>query len=59
MNNLSAGGAEIGEFKHLFLSGGWDDFVSKKGNPSPDLGFSIRFADEDLKYLLTTTPIPK
>jgi phospholipid/cholesterol/gamma-HCH transport system substrate-binding protein len=53
------GGAELQLFKHLFLSGGWDDFASNKGNSSPYVGFSIRFADEDLKYLLTTTPIPK
>jgi len=44
---------------HIYLSAGWDDFISDKGNSSPFLGFSISFEDEDLKYLLTTTPIPR
>jgi phospholipid/cholesterol/gamma-HCH transport system substrate-binding protein len=51
--------AEYRLFKHIFLSGGWDDFVSDQGNRSPFVGFGIRFEDDDLKYLLTTTPIPK
>lgn len=52
-------GAEYRLFKHLYLTGGWDDFISDKGDSSPFAGFSIRFEDDDLKYLLTTTPIPK
>lgn len=51
--------AEYRLFKHLYLSAGWDDFISRQGNSSPFAGFAIRFEDEDLKYLLTTTPIPK
>ena len=51
--------AEYRLFKHIYLSGGWDDFASDKGNSSPFAGFSIRFEDDDLKYLLTSTPIPK
>jgi phospholipid/cholesterol/gamma-HCH transport system substrate-binding protein len=51
--------AEYRFFKHLYLSAGWDDFISNQGNNSPYVGFSIRFEDDDLKYLLTTTPIPK
>jgi phospholipid/cholesterol/gamma-HCH transport system substrate-binding protein len=46
-------------FKHIYLSAGWDDFVSDQDNRSIYGGFSIRFEDDDLKYLLTTTPIPK
>lgn len=46
-------------FKHLYLSAGWDDFISDEGNDSPFVGFSVRFEDEDLKYLLTSVPIPK
>jgi phospholipid/cholesterol/gamma-HCH transport system substrate-binding protein len=53
------GYAEYRLLKHLFVSAGWDDFVSKEGNSSAFVGFSIRFEDEDLKYLLTSTPIPK
>jgi phospholipid/cholesterol/gamma-HCH transport system substrate-binding protein len=51
--------AEYRFFKHLYLSAGWDDFISDQGNNSPYVGLSIRFEDDDLKYLLTTTPIPK
>lgn len=46
-------------FKHLYLSAGWDDFLSDEGNESPFVGVSIRFEDEDLKYLLTSAPIPR
>jgi len=45
--------------KHVYLSAGWDDFLSDEGNESPFIGFSIRFEDDDLKYLLTSAPIPK
>jgi phospholipid/cholesterol/gamma-HCH transport system substrate-binding protein len=51
--------AEYRFFKHLYLTAGWDDFISNQGNSSPYAGLSIRFEDDDLKYLLTTTPIPK
>jgi phospholipid/cholesterol/gamma-HCH transport system substrate-binding protein len=52
-------GAEYQILKHLYLSAGWDDFISDQDNRSIYGGFSIRFEDDDLKYLLTTTPIPK
>ena len=52
-------GAEYQLFKHLYLSAGWDDFVSDQDNRSIYGGFAIRFEDDDLKYMLTTTPIPK
>ena len=50
--------AEYRLFKHLYLTAGWDDFISNEGNDSPFVGISIKFEDEDLKYLLTSTPIP-
>ena len=51
--------AEYRFFKYLYVSAGWDDFISNQGNSSPFAGLSIRFEDEDIKYLLTSTPIPK
>ena len=51
--------AEYRLFKHLYLTAGWDDFISDQGNRSPFAGLAIRFEDEDLKYLITSTPIPK
>ncbi|MFH1080400.1 MAG: MlaD family protein [Pseudomonadota bacterium] len=53
------GYADVQLFKYLYLTGGWDDFISNRGNSSGFVGFSIRFEDDDLKYLLTSTPIPK
>jgi phospholipid/cholesterol/gamma-HCH transport system substrate-binding protein len=52
-------GVEYRLFKHLYLNAGWDDFISSQDNRSVYGGFSIRFEDDDLKYLLTSTPIPK
>ena len=51
--------AEYQLLKHIYLSAGWDDFISNEGNESPFIGFSIKFEDEDLKYLLGSVPIPK
>ncbi|ABC76868.1 MlaD family protein [Syntrophus aciditrophicus] len=53
------GYAEYRLFKHLYLTAGWDDFISDEGNRSPFAGLAIRFEDDDLKYLLTSTPIPR
>ncbi len=50
--------AEYRLLKHIYLSAGWDDFISNEGNDSPFVGFAIRFEDEDLKYLLGSVPIP-
>jgi len=51
--------AEYRLLKHIYLSAGWDDFISNEGRESPFIGFSIKFEDEDLKYLLGSVPIPK
>jgi phospholipid/cholesterol/gamma-HCH transport system substrate-binding protein len=53
------GYADVQLFKYLYLTGGWDDFISNRGNSSGFVGLSIRFEDDDLKYLLTSAPIPK
>ncbi len=52
-------GMEYRLFKHLYLTAGWDDFISDQDNRSFYGGAAIRFEDDDLKYLLTSTPIPK
>ena len=46
-------------FKHVYLTAGWDDFINNEGNESPFVGLSIIFEDEDLKYLLSSVPMPK
>jgi len=45
-------------FKHLYFSAGWDNFLRGGDDSSPFVGLSIRFEDEDLKYLLSSTPLP-
>ncbi len=45
-------------FKNLFVTVGWDDFMSNTGGDSFFVGGGIRFTDDDLKYLLGSTPIP-
>ncbi|MDD5169852.1 MAG: hypothetical protein PHN75_13600, partial [Syntrophales bacterium] len=55
--HLKAGG-EFRVMKNIYLNAGWDDFISNKGNSSPYVGLSIRFDDEDLKYLLGSVPVP-
>jgi phospholipid/cholesterol/gamma-HCH transport system substrate-binding protein len=55
--HLKAGG-EYRLMKNVYLNAGWDDFISNAGNSSPYMGLSIRFEDEDLKYLLGSVPVP-
>ncbi|MDQ5988265.1 MAG: MlaD family protein [Syntrophus sp. SKADARSKE-3] len=55
--HLKAGG-EYRLLKNVYLNAGWDDFISNKGNSSPYVGLSIRFEDQDLKYLLGSVPVP-
>lgn len=45
-------------FSNLYLTAGWDDFISDHGNSSVFAGFSIHFEDRDLKYLLSSVPTP-
>ena len=54
--HLKAGG-ELRLLKNIYLNAGWDDFINKS-NQSPYIGVSLRFEDDDLKYLLTSVPVP-
>lgn len=45
--------------KHVYLTAGWDDFISDEDNDSPFAGMMIQFEDEDLRYLISSVPIPK
>lgn len=45
-------------FRNVYLTAGWDDFISKHGDSSPFFGFSFRFEDRDLKYILSSVPTP-
>jgi phospholipid/cholesterol/gamma-HCH transport system substrate-binding protein len=45
--------------KHLYITSGYDRFISDEGKESFFLGAGIRFADEDIKTLISTVPFPK
>ncbi len=46
-------------FRHIYLSAGYDDFISNQGKDSFFLGAGISFSDEDIKGLLTSVPLPR
>jgi hypothetical protein len=46
----------IMDFFHLDL--GAEDFFNDERDPSVFIGFGLSFVDEDLKYLLASSPIP-
>jgi phospholipid/cholesterol/gamma-HCH transport system substrate-binding protein len=51
-------GTNYNLFKYLFLSAGLDDIISDRKRRSIYVGGGIKFEDEDIKYLLTSAPIP-
>jgi len=40
--------------KYFFITGGYDDFVSKLKLASPYFGIGLHFEDEDIKYILSS-----
>ncbi|OEU76128.1 MAG: hypothetical protein BA864_12720 [Desulfuromonadales bacterium C00003093] len=51
--------ADYTPFKHIYISSGFDDFISDEGKESFFIGAGIKFLDEDIKTLLSNIPIPK
>jgi len=49
--------AEYRLFKGLYFSVGYDDFINN--NPSPFIGFSLYFDDDDIKTVMSGIPIMK
>jgi len=45
-------------WKYFYVTAGYDDIISDIGRDSAFFGIGLRFYDEDLKYLLTSAPIP-
>lgn len=45
-------------WKYFYVSAGYDDFNSDQGRESGFFGLGLKFYDEDLKYLITSVPIP-
>lgn len=51
--------ADFTPFQHIYITAGFDDFISNQGKESFFVGAGISFSDEDIKTLLTNIPIPK
>ena len=51
--------ADFTPFKHLYITSGFDDFISDEGNESFFIGAGINFLDDDLKTLLSNLPFYK
>jgi phospholipid/cholesterol/gamma-HCH transport system substrate-binding protein len=51
--------ADYTPFQYLYMTLGFDDFVSDDGNESFFLGGGLHFSDEDLKTLLQGAPITR
>ncbi|MFC1895214.1 MlaD family protein [Thermodesulfobacteriota bacterium] len=50
--------ADYSPFPYIHLTTGYDDFLSDVGRESFFFGAGISFADEDIKALLTSIPLP-
>lgn len=48
--------ADFTPFKHLYITTGFDDFISDEGNESFFIGAGINFLDDDIKTLLSNVP---
>jgi phospholipid/cholesterol/gamma-HCH transport system substrate-binding protein len=51
--------ADYRPFQYLYLTGGFDDFISDEGKESVFFGMGLQFSDQDLKTLLSGAPIPR
>ena len=51
--------AEYTPFQYIYLTGGYDDFISSEDEESFFLGAGLSFSDEDIKTLISGAPIPK
>jgi len=50
--------ADFTPFQHIYLTAGFDDFISDEGDESLFIGAGIDFSDEDIKTLLLSVPLP-
>ena len=51
--------ADFTPLKHLYITSGFDDFISDEGNESFFIGAGINFLDDDIKTLLSNLPFYK
>jgi phospholipid/cholesterol/gamma-HCH transport system substrate-binding protein len=50
--------AEFTPLQFIYVTAGYDDFISKSDNESFFFGLGLRFSDEDIKTLITEIPRP-
>lgn len=50
--------AQYDIWQYIFITAGYDDIISNQGRSSPFFGIGLHFNDDDLKYLLSSAPIP-
>ncbi len=51
-------GANLYFLDNFYLTAGFDDYLSKHGQSSFFAGLGFYFTDEDLKYLISSVPLP-
>jgi phospholipid/cholesterol/gamma-HCH transport system substrate-binding protein len=51
--------ANFTPFQYLYLTAGFDDFISDEDNESFFMGAGLYFSDEDIKTLISNAPIPR
>lgn len=51
-------GLKLYFLKNFYVAAGFDDFASDTGDSSFFAGAGLRFTDEDLKYIMSSAPIP-
>jgi len=51
-------GVDFTPFSYLYITTGFDNFISDEGNDSFFFGAGIHFSDEDIKTLMGSVPLP-
>ena len=51
-------GIKLYFLKNFYAAAGFDDFASTSGDSSVFVGAGLRFTDEDLKYIMSSAPVP-
>ena len=49
---------DVFPFPHLYLTAGFDDFISEDDNESFFFGAGLNFSDNDIKTILSSVPLP-
>jgi phospholipid/cholesterol/gamma-HCH transport system substrate-binding protein len=45
-------------FSYLYVTSGFDDFISQDGNDSFFIGAGLNISDEDIKTIISSAPLP-